>query len=143
MGRCPVLSSLDRVSNGLAIDSSEGIATMSDAAVTKQTHRYLAVLTALAVIAVLVFGSGLYSQGILWGSGDGASSETRDAIVGGPGPDITSLNLDRDGADIEEGKEWGTINAAGGATSEAIDGKRGPDITSLNLDRDGADIVED
>lgn len=57
--------------------------------------------------------------------------------------DVTTLYLDRYGADIPEGNWWGTSETASSAEAASVEGPRGPDITTLNLDRDGADIVAD
>jgi hypothetical protein len=49
--------------------------------------------------------------------------------------DVTTLYLDRDGADMPSGSWWHGAAYAGSSSY------RGPDITGLNLDRDGADVV--
>jgi hypothetical protein len=72
---------------------------------------------------------------------NGADVEPAAVARSAGGVDWTTLYLDRDGADMPEGNWWGEGEYAGG--SAAPGSERGPDITTLNLDRDGADVAAD
>jgi hypothetical protein len=85
---------------------------------------WLQALVALAVCASLFTGSGINGVGA-----DGSAG----------GPDITTLNLDRDGADVFV---TDTARQAQGRDIAARVSEGGPDITTLILNRDGADVFE-
>jgi hypothetical protein len=59
------------------------------------------------------------------------------------GLDLTVLYLDREGADSPTGYWWNTSSYAAAQPAAIPPVYKGPDITGLNLDRDGADRVID
>jgi hypothetical protein len=74
---------------------------------------------------------------------DGADVELPPVAQPAGGVGVTTLYLDRDGADIPESNWWSGSVYAGGVNEAAPGSDRGPDTTMLNLDRDGADVAAD
>jgi len=74
---------------------------------------------------------------------DGADVELVPAARPARSVDTTTLFLNRDGADIPAGSWWGDSGYEGRANEAVAGSERGPDTTTLNLDRDGADVVAD
>ena len=130
------------------------------------SHIILGVVVGLGLIVASVFGI----QALTDGQPAGETEELREVnplIVAGPdtttlnldrhgadvepaslarpadGVDTTTLILDRDGADLPAGSWWGDSGYEGRADEAALGSDRGPDITTLNLGRDGADIAAD
>lgn len=121
------------------------------AGTTKHASRYLVIL---AIGAVLMFGSSVDSVGYA-GYGNGTDITTLDLdrdgadvippVLARPAgsADVATLYLDRFGADIPEGNWWEASEDASKAVVAGVEGYRGPDITMMNLDRDGADVLAD
>ena len=74
---------------------------------------------------------------------DGADVLPVDEEQSASGLDLTVLYLDREGADSPTGYWWDTSRYAAAQPAEIPSIYKGPDITGLNLDRDGADRVID
>lgn len=74
---------------------------------------------------------------------DRADVEPAPAARPSRGVDTTTLYLDRDGADVSASSSWGGSDYAGSTNEAASGSDRKLDLTTLNLDRDGADVVAD
>jgi hypothetical protein len=117
--------------------------------VAERASRYLAVLafSAAMVLGSVVSGAGFTGTAAsldtttLELDRDGADISPVDEKPSARGLDMTMLYLDRDGADSPTGNWWDPSSYAAARPADAPSIYRGPDITGLNLDRDGADAV--